>query len=143
MPDGQALESLECWVYPGRALGASNRDNPLIDIPMKTLNRMLHGAAVASCALAATLACSAPPAADEHVGANAERGDPARWYVPADTPQLKYDTQVKEANAVLGEALKECRALQAGRTDCVAQAKAQHHRDLEAARSVLATRQGR
>ncbi|MCM2328864.1 MAG: hypothetical protein NDI88_13325 [Lysobacter sp.] len=99
-------------------------------------------AAAATCALAATLAIAAPPAPVEHVGINAERGDPARWYVPADTPRLLYETQVKEAGAALGEQLKECRALQAGRSDCIAQAKAQHRRDLDDARSLLARSQG-
>jgi hypothetical protein len=105
--------------------------------------RALHGAiAAATCALAATLAYPAAVSPVEHVGVNAERGDPARWYVPADTPQLKYETQVKEAGAVLGEALKECRALQSDRNACVAQAQAQHRRDLEDARSLLSQSRG-
>ena len=93
--------------------------------------------AAAFCTLAATLAhpASAP---EEHVGVNAERGDPARWYVPADTPQLKYETQVKEARAALGEALKECRALRDGRAQCEAQARAQQRREMEDARRLLA-----
>lgn len=100
--------------------------------------RALRGALVAAtCAFAATLAYPAKTSPEEHVGVNAERGDPARWYVPADTPRLKYDTQVKEAGAVLGEALKECRALQSGREACMAEARAQHRRDLEDARSLL------
>ena len=93
--------------------------------------------AAACCALAATLVYPASPSPAEHVGVNAERGDPARWYVPADTPQRLYETQVKEARAALGEALKECRALQAGRADCVAQARAQQRRDIEDARRLL------
>lgn len=105
--------------------------------------RALHGAiAAATCALATTLAYPAPASPEEHVGVNAERGDPARWYVPADTPQLKYETQVKEAGAVLGESLKECRALQSDRDACVAQARAQHRRDLEDARSLLSQSRG-
>ena len=106
---------------------------------MKSSNRILRSAVAAvSCALSATLAYPLSPAPEEHVGIYAERGDPARWSVPADTPKLKYETQVKEANAALGEALKECRALQAGRTTCVAEAKAQHRRDIEDARAVRA-----
>jgi len=105
--------------------------------------RMLQSTvAAAFCAFAATLVHPSSPLPAEHVGVNAERGDPARWYVPADTPQLKYDTQVKEAGAVLGEALKECRALQSDRNACVAQAKAQHRRDLEDARSLLSRSRG-
>lgn len=100
--------------------------------------RMPHRTvAAALCSLAATLVhpSSAP---EEHVGVNAERGDPARWYVPADTPQLKYETQVKEARAALAEALKECRAMQAGRAECEAQARGQQRRELEDARRLLA-----
>jgi hypothetical protein len=105
--------------------------------------RALRGAlAAATCALASTLAFPAAVSPVEHVGVNAERGDPARWYVPADTPQLKYETQVKEAGAVLAEALKECRALQADRSGCEAQARAQHRRDLEDARSLLSQGRG-
>lgn len=92
--------------------------------------------AAALCSLAVTLVHSSP-APEEHVGVNAERGDPARWYVPADTPQLKYETQVKEARAALGEAMKECRAMQAGRAECEAQARAQHRREMEDARNLL------
>lgn len=107
------------------------------------MSRTFHSAvAAASCALAATLAFALPSAPEEHVGVNAERGDPARWYVPANTPRLKYETQVKEARAALGEALKECRALQAGRTACEAQANAQHRRDRDDARSVLLNSRG-
>jgi hypothetical protein len=109
----------------------------------RSLRRLIRNAAAATtCALAATLALAAPTAPVEHVGINAERGDPARWYVPADTPRLLYQTQVKEAGAALGEQLKECRALQAGRSECIAEANAQHRRDLEDARSLLSRSQG-
>ena len=110
---------------------------------MKSSLRSLRtAAAAATCALAATLAypVTSPPV--EHVGINAERGDPARWYVPADTPQLKYETQVKEANAALGEALNECRARQEGRSACMAQANAQRRRDVEEARTLLSQGRG-
>ena len=101
----------------------------------------LRTAAVAAL-VRATLAYPATPPAVEHVGINAERGDPKRWYVPADTPQLKYETQVKEAHAALGEELKECRALQAGRSDCIARANAQLRRDLADARALLQANRG-
>ncbi len=107
------------------------------------IRTLRNTAAAATCALAATLAYPQPLAPTEHVGVNAERGDPARWYVPADTPQLKYETQVKEANAALGEALRECRAQQEGRSACTAQANAQRRRDVEEARSLLQQSQGR
>ncbi|MBL0142372.1 MAG: hypothetical protein IPP91_09845 [Betaproteobacteria bacterium] len=106
------------------------------------LRPTLRSVTAVFCALAATLAWSSSPAPVEHVGLDAERGDPARWYVPADTPKLKYETQVKEAQAVRGEALKECRVVQAGRADCVAQANAQYRSDMESARGLLAIRQG-
>src|ERR1700759_2205274 len=101
------------------------------------MNRiLLRVAAAASCALAATVAHPASPSSSEHVGINAERGDPARWYVPADTPQLKYEALVKEARAALGEAMKECRANPASRSSCEAEARAQYRRDLDDARRV-------
>jgi hypothetical protein len=106
------------------------------------MNRILRSAlAAASCALVATLAHPFSPSPEEHVGVNAERGDPARWYVPADTPRLKYETQVKEAHAALGEALKECRAARAGRA-CIEEANAQHRRDMDDARGLFAQNRG-
>lgn len=110
----------------------------LAPLPSCSTSRLVRGAfAAATCALTATLAHSLPTAAEEHVGVNAERGDPARWAVPADTPQLKYEAEVKGVRAALAEALKDCRALQGGRTECEAQARAQHARDLADARSHL------
>ena len=103
--------------------------------------KLLIVAAAAFCALAATAAYPSTLAPEEHVGVDAERGDPARWYVPADTPQLKYETLVKEADAALAEALKDCRAQQSGRNACIAEAKAQQRRDREDARRILS--QGR
>jgi hypothetical protein len=102
------------------------------------MSHILRGTvAAACCALAATLAHSLPASTVEHVGINAERGDPARWYIPADTPQRRYETQVQEARAALAEELKECRALQADRAPCVAEAKARHRHDMDEARSSL------
>ena len=80
----------------------------------------LRRCAVAACSLSATLAYPLSPSPLEHVGVNAERGDPARWYVPADTPQLRYEALVKEALAARGEELKECRAMKADRAACPA-----------------------
>ncbi len=111
--------------------------------PGRSMRRLIRNAAAATtCALAATFALAAPPAPVEHVGINAERGDPARWYVPADTPRRLYDTQVKEAGAARGEQLKDCRAMQADRSACIAEANALYRRDLEDARSLLARNQG-
>ena len=91
------------------------------------------GLAAAACALAATFASAAPREYDEHVGRDAERGDPARWYIPADTPRLKYQTRVKEAHAAAAEAIRDCRREREGRA-CIAEAKAQERSDLEEAR---------
>ena len=77
-------------------------------------------------------------AAEEHVGRDAERGDPARWYQPADTPQEKYRTAMKEAVAALAEALKECRAQPAMRKECEVAARREHQNDVERARGFLA-----
>jgi len=98
--------------------------------------------AAAACALAATFASAAPRDSEEHVGRDAERGDPARWYVPADTPRLKYQTRVKEAHAAAAEAIQECRRERAGRAACVADAKAQERSDLEEARRDFMGRRG-
>lgn len=73
---------------------------------------------------------------EERVGRDAERGDPARWSQPADTPQEQYRTAMKEAAAALAEALKECRA-EAQRASCEAQAREQHRIDVERARGFL------
>lgn len=70
------------------------------------------------------------------VGYDAEKGDPARWYEPADTPQKVYRTLLKEAQAALAEAKKECRAVPGDRKGCEAAARAQYERDLAYARSV-------
>jgi hypothetical protein len=96
--------------------------------------------AAVSCALAATLAYPVQASPEEHVGVNAERGDPARWYVPADTAKLKYEVRVKEAGAARAEALKDCRAMQASRVDCEAQANSLYREDLQDARVALGAR---
>jgi hypothetical protein len=102
--------------------------------PSPFLGRGLVLAATCCCALAATFAYPAPRETEEHVGVDAERGDPARWYVPADTPRLKYETRVKEAHAAAAEAVKECRREREGRAACIAEAKAQERSDLDEAR---------
>ena len=111
---------------------------------MKSLSRTISTAlAAASCALSATLAYPQSTAPVEHVGVNAERGDPARWYVPADTPQLQYETRVKEAGAAQSEALKDCHALKVRLSACVDDANEQYRHDVEDARlALIRTRQG-
>ena len=76
-------------------------------------------------------------AIDGPVGRDAEKGDPARWYQPADTPQRRHEAAMKEAQAALAEAMKECRALQSQRKDCEAEARARHETDVERARGFL------
>lgn len=97
----------------------------------------------AALALAATFTFAAPMAgaaatAEEHVGINAEKGDPMRWRIPADTPRLKYEAEAKGIRASLAESLNECRALGAGRPACDAQAQSQYRADLQTARGLLA-----
>lgn len=102
---------------------------------MKTSRRILLACTFASLSLCAN-------ALEEHVGRNAEKGDPARWNEPADTPRLKYDNLLKEAGAALTEALAECRAQGASRKSCEADARSQYRSDVEAARSLLSPRRG-
>ncbi len=73
---------------------------------------------------------------DGPVGYNAEKGDPARWYEPADTPQKAYRTLMKEAQAALAEARRECRAAPGDRKGCEAAARAQYERDVTYAREM-------
>jgi hypothetical protein len=86
---------------------------------------------VVAIALAAPIAINAT---EQHVGRDAERGDPQRWDEPVRTPQQRYENQAKEAAAALAEAIKECRGADHKRA-CVSAAREQHRRDLEDARS--------
>ena len=84
---------------------------------------------------AAALAAALPAAADEHVGYNAERGDPSRWYEPITTPEQRYANEVKEARNAAAEAKKECRSMSRDeRARCEREAREQEQRDIEAAR---------
>src|SRR5438552_15225959 len=74
-------------------------------------------------AVAMVLVCERALALEEHVGREAEKGDPARWYEPADTPQKRYEALKKEAGAALAQALQECRAQAAERKACEAAAR--------------------
>ena len=74
---------------------------------------------------------------DGPVGRNAEKGDPARWYQPAETPQQQHENAMKEAAAALAEALKECRDAAADRRQCEAEARSRYEDDLEHARGFL------
>src|SRR5688500_11587591 len=92
--------------------------------------------ALSSACLLAT-ASAAFAAIDGPVGRDAEKGDPARWYQPADTPQRQHENAMKEAAAALAEAKKECRAQQSGRRECEAEARARYEDDVERARGFL------
>lgn len=87
---------------------------------------------VAAFACASALAATA----EEHVGRNLERGEPARWSQPDDTPQKREATAVKEAKAALADAIKECRQLAtAERKACEKQARDQYRLDIESSRT--------
>ena len=84
-----------------------------------------------------TAAATSLAAVDGPVGRDAEKGDPARWYEPADTPQRQHEAAMKEARAALAEALRECRAQPSQRKECEAEARARHQEDVERARGLL------
>ena len=88
-------------------------------------------------ALLLCFASAGAHALEEHVGINAEKGDPARWSEPANTPQKKTLAAMKEAAAAQAEALAECRALRAERKTCEAAAREQYRADALAARALL------
>ena len=69
-------------------------------------------------------ACAFAAVADEHVGRNLEKGEPARWNEPADTPQKRAEVAMQEAKAALA----------------VADAKLAHIVDTEAAHALRTTR---
>jgi hypothetical protein len=90
-------------------------------------------------AAAVSVLSSQALALEEHVGRDAEKGDPARWYEPADTPQKKFRADMKEAGAAQAEALSDCRSRPTLRKECDAQAREQYRRDAQAARERLST----
>ena len=69
----------------------------------------------------------------------AQKDDPARWYVPADTPREKYDNAMREARNALADALRDCRTNQ-GRTRCESEARHQYRDDVARAKDYLAPR---
>jgi len=69
----------------------------------------------------------------------AQRGDPARWYEPADTPRRKYENVMKEASQAFKEALAECRSQSADRRSCVMEARERYRHDVAYAKGFLAT----
>lgn len=89
--------------------------------------------------VSASLAFAGPAVAavEGPVGRDAEKGDPARWYRPADTPRLQYENAMQEAGAALAEALAECRRLGPERGACEREARERHEEDIERARHHL------
>ena len=97
--------------------------------------RITRALAGASLILSAGIALAA---VEGPVGRDAEKGDPARWYRPADTPQLQKDNAMQEASAALAESLRECRALpREERKQCEADARSRYEDDVERARGFL------
>jgi type VI protein secretion system component VasF len=95
-----------------------------------------------ACALFTASSLAAAAVVDGPVGRDAEKGDPARWYEPADTPQEQHRNAMQEATAALAEALKECRAGNGARNSdaarrCEAEARARYEDDVERARGFL------
>jgi type VI protein secretion system component VasF len=93
-------------------------------------------------ALSTASGLAAAAVVDGPVGRDAEKGDPARWYEPADTPQEQHRNAMQEAAAALAEALKECRAGNGARNSdaarrCEAEARARYEDDVERARGFL------
>jgi len=80
-------------------------------------------------------ACAFAAMADEHVGKNLERGEPARWSQPDDTPQKRQATATKEAKAALAEAMKACREAATDRKACEKEARDQYRADIAAAQA--------
>ncbi len=67
----------------------------------------------------------------------AQKDDPARWYVPADTPREKYANAMREARNALADALRECRATPT-RNRCQAEARDRYRDDVAHAKDFLA-----
>lgn len=93
---------------------------------MKTLIGALALVALASAAQGAT-----------RDTAYSERGDPHRWYVPADTPKEKYANAARESRSALADALRECHASN-GSKRCQAEARARYRDEMAHAREFLA-----
>jgi len=91
----------------------------------------------ASSAAVAFLALASAAQAATYDTAYGERGDPHRWYVPAETPREKYDNAAREARNALADQLRECRTAH-GRKRCEAQARARYRDDMARAREHLA-----
>ena len=72
--------------------------------------------------------------------ARTEKADPPRWSEPIVNPAQRQENRLKVAAAALAEAVRDCRGV-AERKSCISEARAQHRRDVQAARDAHA--QGR
>jgi hypothetical protein len=88
---------------------------------------------ILACAALLALA-SAGAGAASRAAAYSEETDPPRWYEPADTPQKKYETAMKEARNALADALKECKSSK----PCEAEARARYEKEAAEAKAHLA-----
>ena len=105
--------------------------------------RLVLLAAALSIAAAGTARSAEWTSDRSHFVPHAQPGDPARWFDPADTPEKKYATAMKEAAAALKENLIECRELEReARAACERSARAQHLAEVAIARGHLASRSG-
>jgi hypothetical protein len=86
------------------------------------------------CLLVASMsALSASAAAPD-----ATEKDEARWTTPDTTPQQRYETAKKEANAAYQMVLGDCRALSGKeKSDCTKEAKTNYDHDLAEAKKQL------
>ncbi|MES2046849.1 MAG: hypothetical protein V4447_00495 [Pseudomonadota bacterium] len=85
--------------------------------------------------MSAALAQGVPPTS------GTEAGDPARWYQEDVTPQARFLSSKKEADAAYKEAVTECKKLEpAYRSNCIREARAQLMQDIDSAKKKLLSR---
>lgn len=88
--------------------------------------------------LCALLALPAFAMTSAFAAEGAPEKDPAQWSTPDTTPQARYMTAKKEADAAHQAALGECRGLHgAEKTACTKEAQATYAQDLAAAKMEL------
>lgn len=92
--------------------------------------------AIVLCSLTTGAALAQTPPATS----TSQTGDPARWYQEDLTPQARFQTSKKEAEAAYKEATIECKQLElANRSKCMRDARAQMTHDLESAKNKAST----
>ena len=71
---------------------------------------------------------------------SSETGDPARWYQEDLTPQARFQTSKKEADAAYKDAVTDCKQLEASsRATCLRDARSQWMQDIETAKKKLSS----